>query len=209
MNSLAILGASGHGKVVADSAECAGWKNIVFYDDARPKCETNGIWPIIGNTKDLINKLSSYAGVVIAIGNNHERIVKHTELLTYGASLVSIVHPSAQISKYVELGVGSVVMAGAVINVDTRLGISCIINTGATIDHDCVLGDGVHISPGAHLAGGVIVGDYSWIGIGANIKQFTNIGSDAIVGAGAVVLNDIENKCTAAGVPAKILINNN
>mgnify|MGYP000002683585 CR=1 FL=1 len=57
MNNLAILGASGHGKVIADSAESVGWKNIVFYDDAWPKDKTNGIWPVIGNTKNLIKKL--------------------------------------------------------------------------------------------------------------------------------------------------------
>lgn len=209
MNNLAILGASGHGKVVADCAEYAGWKTIEFYDDAWPKCEANDIWPVIGTTKDLINKLSSYDGVVIAIGNNYERIIKQTELLKHGASLISIIHPSAQVSKYVELGIGSVVMAGALINIGTKVGDSCIVNTGVIIDHDCDIGDGVHVSPGAHLAGGVIVGDCSWIGIGANIKQLTNIGSDVIVGAGAVVINDIENKSTVAGVPAKILSNKN
>lgn len=95
MERLAILGASGHGKVVADCAECSGWKKIEFYDDAWPKCDTNGIWPVIGNTKDLINKLKSYDGVVIAIGHNPTRLKKHAELLTHGAVMVSIVHPSA------------------------------------------------------------------------------------------------------------------
>ena len=37
MNCLAILGASGHGKVVAEIAELQGWKKIVFFDDAFPK----------------------------------------------------------------------------------------------------------------------------------------------------------------------------
>ena len=208
MNNLAILGASGHGKVIADSAESAGWKNIVFYDDAWPKSEINGIWPVIGDTKDLIKNLSDYNGVVIAIGNNQERILKQTELLKHGAILVSIIHPSAQISRHVEIGIGTVIMAGAVINVDTKLGECCIVNTGATIDHDCILGDGVHISPGANLAGGVIVGEGTWIGIGANIKQLITIGNNATVGAGAVVINNVEESTTVVGVPAKSLNNN-
>jgi len=208
LNRLAILGASGHGKVVADSAERAGWKEIVFYDDAWPKCSMNGMWPVIGDTKTLLNNLLNYDGVVIAIGNNSTRLKKHAELLTHGVALVSIVHPGAQISQYVELGVGSVVMAGAVINVDSKLGASCIVNTGATIDHDCTLGDGVHISPGANLAGGVVVGDCSWIGIGANIRQLVKVGHETVVGAGAVVVKDIVGKCTVAGVPAKLLSKN-
>ena len=208
MNRLAILGASGHGKVVADSAECAGWKDIVFYDDAWPKCETNGVWQVIGDTKELLNNLSNYDGIVIAIGQNFTRIKKQNELIAHGANLVNIIHPSAQISQYADLGLGTVVMAGAVINVDSKLGAGCIVNTGAIIEHDCILGDGVHISPGAHLAGGVSVGERSWIGLGANIRQLVNVGEAVVVGVGAVVVNDIIDQCTVAGVPAKLLSKN-
>jgi len=206
LKRLAILGASGHGKVVADCAESAGWKEIEFYDDAWPRYETNGAWRVVGGTKDLLNNLSKYDGVVVAIGHNFTRLKKQTDLLTHDAPLVSIVHPGAQLSQYVQLGVGSVVMANAVINVDSKLGFSCIVNTGAIIDHDCILGDGVHISPGAILAGGVIVGDCSWIGIGSKIIQLINVGKEVIVGAGSVVINDIENSCTVVGVPAKYLV---
>lgn len=204
MNRLAILGASGHGKVVADSAECAGWKEIDFYDDAWPKVEFNGVWRVVGNTDALLNNLAKYDGVVIAIGHNSTRLKKYKELVSHGATLVNIIHPGAQLSQYIELGVGNVVMAGAVINVGSKLGDNCIINTGAIVEHDCMLADGVHISPGAHLAGGVIIGNSSWIGIGANILQCVSIESDVIVGAGSVVINDIKEGCTVVGIPAKI-----
>lgn len=36
MRKLAILGAGGHGKVVADTAECCGWEEVFFFDDAWP-----------------------------------------------------------------------------------------------------------------------------------------------------------------------------
>ena len=206
MKCLAILGASGHGKVVADCAETAGWNEIVFFDDAWPRYEVNGAWNVIGDTEILLNNLSNYDGVVVAIGHNSTRLKKQTDLLAHDAPLVSIIHPGAQISQYVQLGVGSVVMADAVINVDSKLGVSCIVNTGAIIDHDCILGDGVHISPGANLAGGVVVGDCSWVGMGSNIIQLINVGKDVIVGAGSVVINDIDDSCTVVGVPAKYLV---
>ena len=188
MKRLAILGASGHGKVVADCAEVAGWKEIVFYDDAWPKCETNGTWCVVGDTESLLSNLSNYDGVIVAIGHYSTRLKKQTDLLEHDAPLVSIVHPDAQLSRYLQLGTGSVVMAGVVINVDSKLGASCIVNTGAIIDHDCILGEGVHISPGAHLAGGVNIGDCSWVGLGANVCQLVSIGTETIVGAGAVVI---------------------
>lgn len=205
MKRLAILGASGHGKVIADMAIDSGWQEVVFFDDRHPELAKNGSWPVIGDTKALIAALSSFDGVIVAIGSNATRLHKQNELKALGASLVNIIHPNATISSHAVPGKGCVVMAGAVINIGTTLGDACIVNTGATIDHDCVLGDGVHISPGAHLAGGVVVGFCSWIGMGANVKQLVRIGANVTVGAGAVVVHDFLEPCTVAGVPARVL----
>ena len=205
MKRLAILGASGHGKVVADCAECAGWDEILFYDDAWPNLEVNGPWRVIGDTSALLKKLSNYDGVVVAIGDNNIRLAKHNELASNKAPLISVIHPSAEVSQYATVGVGSVVMPCAAINVGTNLGVCCIINTGALIDHDCLLGDAVHVSPGANLAGGVTVGTGVWVGIGANIKQMIKIGKNSVVGGGSVVIRDIIDDCTVAGVPAKVI----
>lgn len=43
---LAILGASGHGKVLADIAELTGWDKVVFFDDAWPEVQRNGAWEV-------------------------------------------------------------------------------------------------------------------------------------------------------------------
>ncbi|MFK5893066.1 MAG: acetyltransferase [Pseudomonadota bacterium] len=205
MNHLAILGASGHGKVIADCAESAGWLAIDFYDDAWPLYNKSSAWSVIGDTQVLIANLGNYDGVIVAIGNNVIRLEKQLELVSYNAPLVNIIHPSAQISRYVELGSGCVIMPGVIINVDSKLGNACIVNTGASIDHDCLLGDAVHICPGVHLAGGVNIGDYSWIGIGANIIQLIKIGPSSIIGAGSVVIKNIKGHCTVAGVPARLI----
>lgn len=203
MSRLAILGASGHGKVVADLAEEAGWADVVFFDDRWPELTAVGAWQINGNTQDLLQSLPLMDGVIVAIGVNKIRMEKYRLLQQHGAVLVSLIHPSATISRYSHIGYGSVVMAGAVVNVDTCIGNACIVNTGATVDHDCVLEDAVHISPGAHIAGGVRVKEYSWIGIGANIRQQIVIGREVVVGAGAAVVVDMPDKCVAFGVPAK------
>ncbi|WP_321372003.1 acetyltransferase [uncultured Desulfuromusa sp.] len=204
MTRLAILGASGHGKVVADIAECCGWQSIEFYDDAWPKTKKNGAWEVVGNTEALISQLKNYDGVVVAIGNNEIRNSKLMELKDLDAPLVALVHPSATLSRYVALGSGSVVMAGVVVNAGTTIGAGAILNTCSSVDHDCRLGDSVHVSPGARLAGGVCLGDRSWVGIGASIRHGITIGSNVMVGAGAAVVNNLPNDVTALGVPAKI-----
>lgn len=203
MNALAILGASGHAKVVADVALCAGWQRVVFFDDAWPGRDRNGEWPIAGASSHLVEQLPAFDGVIVAIGHNPTRWDKHRWLRAAGARLVTLVHPAATVSRFARIGAGSVVMAGAVLNVDAELGEAGIANTGATIDHDNRLGDGVHISPGVHLAGGVSVGALSWLGIGAVVRQGVCIGQGVTVGAGAVVVHDVPDGLTVTGVPAR------
>ena len=200
---LAIIGASGHGKVVADTAECCGWHTIEFFDDAWPHCQVNGVWSVVGDTRTLMGRLADFDGVVVAIGNNRIRHTKLLELQAVGARLVTLIHPAATVSRYASISEGTVVFAGTVVNADTRVSLGGILNTGCSIDHDCVLGDAVHISPGARLAGGVRVGDLSWVGIGASVRQLISIGQRVMVGAGSAVVSDITNDVMVAGVPAK------
>lgn len=203
MKTLAIFGASGHGKVVADAAECSGWSHIHFFDDS--KIEPHKHWKLAGNFEELCREASSYDGIIVAIGDNSIRHQKMMQLEKCNSTFATVMHPSAVISRYTEIGNGTVILAGAVINSDVRIGCGVIINTGATVDHDCEVSDYAHVSPGAHLAGGVHIGFRTWVGIGACIKQSVSIGNDTIVGAGAVVLKDIPNDKIAIGNPARLL----
>ena len=206
MKALAIIGASGHGKVVADCALECGWQSVTFFDDAWPKVRTNGCWAVLGNTQSLLDSLADYDGVVVAIGQSKVRYDKLSELRKVKAPLVSLVHPRATVSRYASVGAASVVFAGAVVNIDARIGEGVIVNTGASVDHDCILGDCAHLSPGAHLAGGVTIADRTWIGIGASVRQSVSIGADVVVGAGAAVVQNVDAGFTVVGVPARPLI---
>ncbi|MDB9872192.1 acetyltransferase [Alphaproteobacteria bacterium] len=202
MNRLAILGASGHGKVVAETAELSGWEFIDFFDDVYPRITEIGKWSVIGTSWDLLSRKSEYCSAHVAIGNNAIREEK-TNLL-YDFKLASIIHPSALISPSVKLGPGICVLGGSVINAYSSIGKGVVINTGASVDHDCYLHNFVHISPGVNLAGEVIIGERSWIGIGSCVIQCLSIGKDVVVGAGSVVINDTESSVLVAGVPGKI-----
>lgn len=203
MKTLAIFGASGHGKVLADSALLCGWESIVFFDDAWPDLTVNVRWPVLGDTKELMESFSEFDGVIVAIGNNSVRLEKTLLLKNIGAKLISLVHPNSIVSPFSTVGVGSFIGAGAVIQVDTKVGDACIINTNSVVEHDCVIGSGVHISPSCSLAGGVIVSDNSWIGIGASVNQLVTIGKNVIVGAGGVVIRNIPDELTVVGNPAR------
>jgi sugar O-acyltransferase (sialic acid O-acetyltransferase NeuD family) len=203
LNGLLIVGAGGHGKVVADTALLLGWRNVAFLDDRAAALGSPLGLPIVGTFGDLTAQGAAFAGVIAAVGDAKVRLESIERCRRAGFEVVSIVHPMAYVSKFASIGRGCVAFAQSAINADARLGEGCIVNTGATVDHDCVIGNGVHVCPGAHLAGGVRVGDRSWIGIGATIRQGIKIGCDATVGAGAVVVADVEEASTVAGVPAR------
>lgn len=205
MTKCAILGASGHGKVVAEIAELNGYSQIDFFDDRWPELINQEHWKVIGNTQVLLNKIEQYDLIVVAIGNNIIRLDKQRILKEAGGVFKVLIHPKAVVSQYSQIGIGSVIMANAVVSSFASIGDSCIINTSSTVDHDCVLLDGVHISPGANLAGAVNVGESVWIGIGAQVKQLVNIGNSVIVGAGSTVIKDILNNQIVVGNPAKCI----
>jgi sugar O-acyltransferase (sialic acid O-acetyltransferase NeuD family) len=201
---LAILGASGHGKVVADAAEQAGWQSVVFFDDAWPDLKANGPWAVEGNTEALLERLTDFDGVVVAIGNNRIRAVKQAELVASGGKTATIIHPSAMVSAHATVGVGSVVLANAAVNACATVGAGVIVNTGAVVEHDCVVGDFTHISPNAVLAGGVALGSLVWVGSCASVKPLIAIGEASVVGMGAVVTKDVPPSVTVIGNPAKV-----
>ena len=207
MARLAILGASGHGSVIADAAALdPKWSDISFFDDAWPAEDYLMRWPIIGNTEMLISSLDKFSGVIIGIGNNIIRETKHKLLSLHSAPFTIIVHPSAYVSPYAQIGLGTVIFSQASININASLGLSCIVNNNASVDHDCFLSDFVHVSPGSNIAGSVQVAQRSWIGIGSSIREGVKVGSSVVIGAGATVIKDVPNKQVVVGNPAAQLV---
>ena len=200
MSSLLIVGAGGHGKVVAEAAELMGkWERIAFLDPGKAG-------QVLGKPIFQDNEiLHDFANIFVAIGDNKKRLEKLIEYEKMGLIIPIIIHPSSKISKYVNIAEGTVVLTGVNINPGAEIGKGCIINTGSNIDHDVKLGEGVHISPGATIAGSVEIGRKTWIGAGATVINNIKIGNNVIIGAGAVVISNIPDNSKWVGVPARRL----
>jgi sugar O-acyltransferase (sialic acid O-acetyltransferase NeuD family) len=199
---LLVLGAGGHGHVVADAAIDAGFDEVAFLDDQPPQLNPAIPFSVIGGFGDLGGH-ADWGSAIAAVGDNALRLHLVDRIRRSGFEAPSVIHPRAVVSRHARFGAGCFLAAGAVVNIGASLGDAAIVNTGATIDHDCVLGEGVHVSPGAHLGGNVTVGDRTWIGIGAAVRHGVSIGKDVIVGAGASVVRDVPDGETVIGVPAK------
>lgn len=192
--SIAIFGAGGHGRVLADCALALGYTEIVMFDDKTGP-----------DFNQMLGKVHQFDGCAVALGRNDLRLDKLDALAMAGAHLHPLIHPSAVISPSATISEGSFVAAGAIVGPLAKIGRGAILNTGCSVDHDCVLQEGVHVAPGARLAGGVHLGDRVWIGIGAVVREGLHVGAGAILGAGAAVVADVAPNLTMLGVPARAM----
>lgn len=203
-----ILGAGGHGKVLADilslqpAFEIAGFTDP---DEARHGTSYMG-YPVLG-TDEVVSRLASDGptGVIIGVGNLRLRRRLIDSLEEVPVTWINALHPSSIISESAELGCGVAVMPGAVINCLTTVSDHAIVNTNASIDHDCVIGENVHVAPGVAIGGSCRIGDGAMIGIGARLIPGVTVGAGSIVGAGAAVVGDVPEMSLAAGVPARVV----
>ncbi len=203
MNRLLVVGAGGHGCVVAETAlRTEIWSDVAHLDDLleRPQLQT-GV-EILGSINDLETLTRSRDQFVIAVGDNTVRLRLFEDLKRHLVP-ASVIAPEALVSKTVAIGDGAVIMAGAIVNVGVVLGEACILNTASTIEHGVTLGPGVHVGPGAILGGDVEEGARTFIGMGARVLPGVSLGDDVVVGAGAVVVHDLPEAGVYLGVPAR------
>jgi sugar O-acyltransferase, sialic acid O-acetyltransferase neuD family len=199
MKEVVIIGASGHGKVVADIILKSSDRLVGFLDDDEKKGREFSGFPILG----AVSKWKEYRDkyFIIAIGDPVVREQISKEITT---NFYIALHPSAQVSMIdTSIEEGTVVMANAVINSGAKIGKHCIVNTSAVVEHDNQISDFAHISVGAKLAGAVNIGSRTWIGIGATVSNNLIICDNCIIGAGAVVVRDIKESGKYIGVPAR------
>ena len=202
---IVVVGAGGHAKVCIESLRAMG-KQVDYCIGEASDCELCVGVPILAGDENLKRlRDEGYEMAFIAIGSNRLRRRLGGLAMDMGYQLTNAIHPSAVVSPSVRLGAGVAVMAGAVINAEASIGALSIVNTGATVDHDCMIGEAVHIAPQCGLAGNVKVGDLSFLGVGTRVIPGIHIGTNVTVGAGAVVISDIDDGRTVAGVPARLL----
>lgn len=204
MKKLLIIGASGHGKVIANIAyDCNEWDEISFLDDDPNKRGNLFLgFKVIDDIHNIGSYIDNYE-FIVGIGNSYIREKITNRLHELGGRLATLIHPTSVIGLDVKVGKGTVVMPMCVINASSVIGEGCIINTGASVDHDCEINSFTHLSPGVTLSGTVKVGSNTWIGAGTVIINNVSVTTRCTIGAGSTVIKDIIEPGTYVGTPAR------
>lgn len=208
--SLVIIGAHGHAKSVAEAALSAGFEVRNFVDEVNevpPNSSLLGI-PVMSSVSDL--DVAHEWHFAIAVGSNPERSAVFTRLSRQIREdrFPPIIHATASISRFAEIGPGSQVLQNASVGASATVGRFALINTNACLDHDSYLDEFASLNPGAVVAGRARIGERSTIGMNAAVAEGVSVGTDTTIGANSFVRNHIPSGALAVGNPAKVVHSN-
>ena len=196
-----IVGAGGHGRVLADALLLSGRTVLGFVDaDARLHDTTFTGLKVLGDDSRLMAGDWPEAALVNGIGGRPGGRVRRdaqVRLEAEGRRFTGARHPTAIISPSAEVDDTAQFLARAVVQAGAVVSRGCIVNTGAIVEHDCVIQPFTHCAPGSILCGDVRVG------AGAVVREGVTLGDGVVVGAGAVVVDDHAGPALLLGAPAR------
>ncbi len=210
MNRIVIVGASGHARELADvvraRAEADGSCEFLGFVDDDPALADATLCdaPVLGSL-DWLRARAGDVTAICGIGTpaTRRRVVHALE--GDGVRFGGVVHPRAEVTRFVRIGVGVVITAGCIVTNEIELGDHVHLNRSVNVGHDCRVGAFCHLAPGSVLSGNVTLGEGCDIGTGAVVIQGRSIGAWSIVGAAAAVIRNLPANVTAVGVPARVI----
>lgn len=204
MIRVALIGYGGHGRAVAEAIELLdGLELAAVVDPAAGSLTDVLVFDKDESLRELPGRGITHAVVGLgSVGCTARREQLFQAATRAGLGLLTVVHPTAYVSRSARLGQGVTILPRAVVHTGARLLEGSIVNTSGIVEHDCRIGRFSHVAPGAVLGGSVTLGDRVHVGLGACVRESIRIGDGAMVGAGAAVIRDVPAGARVVGVPA-------
>lgn len=201
-----ILGVGHNTIVYIDLVESCGYhvSGLFHYEKGR-KGEKYFGHEIIGDEEELFSSDLSGKLFAISVGDNEIRATIYEKIISCGGYVPTLIHPTAVVSKYVELGDGVVIHANSVVSPDVVIGDNSVVSSNDLVTHGSRIGKHCFIASNVVLGAYVNMHDYGFVGSGATVisGKVSYLGSKSLVGAGAVVTKSVEANERVAGNPAK------
>ena len=203
MTRVIVLGAGGNCRDIVDAMlDAGGFEPVGYLDDDPAKTELSGL-PVLGPLASWRDHDASFVD-----GLNGERLTGRKaalldELGIPSDRFVSVVHPTASVSRMATIGTGTVILQNVTVNANATIGDHVMVLPNSVVSHDAVIDDYCYLTPGVVLAGYVHLEPGSYIGAGAVVKHRVTVGAGAVVGMGSVVVHDVPPGATVKGNPAR------
>lgn len=206
MKELIIVGAGGFGREVLQWVKDSNRKNrrwVIKGFLSESPCDLDGYicdFNILSSVRDWTPAANQEFLIAIGSPSLKEKVVN--EMHDKGAIFTTLIHPTAQVSEFVEIGEGTIICPNAEVSPNVSIGKYCtILNAG--IGHDVVIGDYSTISGGCFINGNVKIGKRVMAGSGVLIVPGRVIGDDVTLGIGSVIIRNVAAGVAMFGNPAK------
>lgn len=204
---LAIIGAGGHGQLIAQHATTHGAYELAgFFDDTLDPGSEAGFGRVLGPTTAICDEFDRGKFDELLVGVGYSRFDFRKEIFRSHRGRIPFgrfVHPSASVDRSTTIGEGTVILAGCVLDCEVELGENVFLHPGCVIAHDCQIGAHCFFAPAVKIAGLVKVGECSFLGVGTTISNRLELCPGTLTGAGAVVVDHTSEPGWYFGVPAR------
>jgi acetyltransferase-like isoleucine patch superfamily enzyme len=158
-------------------------------------------------TIDWVKQLKDLGiGKVLPLTSDNRSRLRQIEMCRRnGIELVSAIHPTATILGEARIEPGVWINARAIIGYRAELKAGAMVDAGVILNHHDILEEACQVDPGVVMAGFATVRECAYVHTGAVLINRVEVGADTIIGAGAVVIDNIPARCTAVGVPARVI----
>lgn len=206
---LIIIGAAQDGRIAAELVEDIGkeWNLLGFLDDdpAKQGIEMNG-FPVLGKITDAVKYRNCY--FVIMLGSPKNYFTKKRILTKLGIAMenyATLIHPNASVSRYTDIGKGTVIMSEVAIMPNCKIGNHVWILPQVYIGNDTEIGDYTIMTESVTHAGEGVVKEGVYIGLNSSIIENITIGEWSLIGMGSVVIRDVPPYSVVVGNPARVI----
>jgi acetyltransferase EpsM len=197
MEPMIVVGTGGLARQAIDLLEGLGC-TLHFYNDERPELDFFG--------HPIVNRLDSnrYASGLICLSDPVTKRKFAQLFASHAIPARKLIAPTCGVSRYAEVGVGSMLLGNVIVEADAEIGEHCLVNCFALVAHESVIEDHSGIGPHVCLLGGCRIGKRTLIGANATVLPGVHVGDDIVIGANAVVPKNLTVPGIYTGSPAQL-----
>lgn len=117
----------------------------------------------------------------------------------------NFIHPTATISRSVQMGFGNAIQAGCVIGSSAKMGNHNTFNSTCLFGHDTTIGNHNFFAAHSLIGSNVKMGNYVFMGLNSAVNNMIEVGDNTMIGMGSNVLKNVTGNQVLIGSPAKVV----